>query len=55
MGSPQELSKQQIATLEKAGQLQKVNVLKNQLVKQGQLVITNPLAQQAVVLLKVDW
>jgi xylan 1,4-beta-xylosidase len=55
MGSPQSPTKEQIATLEKAGQLEKLSVMKNQLVKQGKLIITTPLAQQAVVLLKLDW
>jgi xylan 1,4-beta-xylosidase len=55
MGSPQNPSKEQIAALEKAGQLEKAIVMKNQLVKKGKLIITTPLAQQAVVLLKIDW
>ncbi len=55
MGAPQSPTKEQIATLEKAGQLEKVSVMKNQPVKQGALIITTSLAQQAVVLFKVDW
>jgi xylan 1,4-beta-xylosidase len=55
MGSPQTPTKKQIAILEKACQLEKVAVMKNQLVKQGQLKITTTLVQQAVVLLKADW
>ena len=55
MGSPQNPTKEQITILEKAGQLEKVTVMKNQLVKQGKLKITTTLAQQAVVLVKADW
>ena len=55
MGSPQSPTKEQIAILEKAGQLEKLSVMKNQVVKQGKLIITTSLPQQAVVLLKVDW
>ncbi len=55
MGSPQSPEKEQVATLEKAGQLEKVTMMKDLKVKDGQLQIKMPLAQQAVVLLKVDW
>ena len=55
MGSPQSPTKEQIAVLEKAGQLEKVSAMKNRFVKQGKLIIATSLAQQAVVLLKVDW
>ncbi|MEO7982826.1 MAG: beta-xylosidase [Bacteroidota bacterium] len=55
MGSPQTPDKEQIKILEKAGQLEKVNERERLPVKDGKLVLKIPLAQQAVVLLKVDW
>jgi xylan 1,4-beta-xylosidase len=55
MGSPESPTKEQIETLEKAGQLEKVNVMKDLSVRDGKLKIKIPLAQQAVVLLKVEW
>ena len=55
MGSPQNPTKEQIETLEKAGQLEKVNVMKDVKVREGKTKILIPIAQQAVVLLKIDW
>ncbi|MGB3005054.1 MAG: beta-xylosidase [Chitinophagaceae bacterium] len=55
MGSPQNPTQLQINTLEKAGQLEKVNVMKDSEVRDGKLRIIFPLAHQGVVLLKLNW
>lgn len=55
MGSPQSPTKEQVATLEKSGQLEKVYMRKDLKVRDGKMKIIMPLLQQAVVLLKVDW
>jgi xylan 1,4-beta-xylosidase len=55
MGSPQNPTTAQIATLEKAGQLETVGNPQKRDVKAGSLVIDIALPRQAVSLLKLDW
>lgn len=55
MGSPQNPTTAQIATLKKAGQLAIVGKPKKLDVKAGQLVLNIALQRQAVSLLKLDW
>lgn len=55
MGSPQNPTPAQIATLEKAGQLQTFGKPTRQRVKAGSMVINIELPRQAVALLKVEW
>jgi xylan 1,4-beta-xylosidase len=55
MGSPQNPTKEQIATLEKAGQLQTVGQPVKTTVKGGKLVVPVSLPRQAVSLIKLDW
>jgi len=55
MGSPQNPSVEQIATLEKSGQLATVGKAKKMDVKNGELVVEIALQRQAVSLLKLDW
>lgn len=54
MGSPQNPTKQQIATLENAGQLKRVSSKKIK-INSGKTVVTLQLARQAVALAKLDW
>ncbi len=55
MGSPQNPTAEQIATLEKAGQLETVGNPQKLDVKAGSLVVDIVLPRQAVSLLKLDW
>jgi xylan 1,4-beta-xylosidase len=55
MGSPQNPTKEQIATLEKAGQLKTVGKSSKLKVTNGKAVITIQLPRQGVSLLKMDW
>jgi xylan 1,4-beta-xylosidase len=55
MGSPQNPTKEQIATLEKAGMLETVGKPQKLAVKNGNLTINTLLARQGVALLKLDW
>jgi xylan 1,4-beta-xylosidase len=55
MGSPQNPTKEQIATLEKAGQLETVGRPVKKSVKGGKLVVDISLPRQAVSLVKLDW
>nr|WP_294796370.1 beta-xylosidase [uncultured Mucilaginibacter sp.] len=55
MGSPQSPTKEQIATLEKAGMLEAVGKPQKLAVKNGNLTINTSLARQGVALLKLDW
>lgn len=55
MGSPQNPTKEQIATLEKAGMLETVGKPQKLSVKNGNLTINTSLARQGVALLKLDW
>jgi xylan 1,4-beta-xylosidase len=55
MGSPQNPTKEQIATLEKAGMLEAVGKPQKLVVKNGRLTINTSLARQGVALLKLDW
>lgn len=55
MGSPQNPTKEQIATLEKAGMLEAVGKPQKLAVKNGNLTINTSLARQGVALLKLDW
>ncbi len=55
MGSPQNPTTEQIAELEKAGQLETVGDPKKCPVKQGNLEVNILLPRQAVSLLKIDW
>ncbi|WP_462250829.1 GH39 family glycosyl hydrolase [Ferruginibacter sp.] len=55
MGSPQNPTAAQIATLKKAGQLQTIGKPEKLKVVNGKLVLNILLPQQAVSLLKIDW
>ncbi len=55
MGSPQNPTAEQIATLEKAGQLETVGNPQKLDVKAGNLVVDIVLPRQAVSLMKLDW
>ncbi|MDB5246609.1 MAG: glycoside hydrolase family 39 [Segetibacter sp.] len=55
MGSPQNPTKEQIATLEKAGQLETVGKPTKKSVKGGKLLVDIVLPRQAVSLVKLDW
>jgi len=55
MGSPQQPSQQQIAQLEKAGQLEKLNPPQKLTVKDHQLNYSIELPIQGISLLKLDW
>jgi xylan 1,4-beta-xylosidase len=55
MGSPQNPTAEQIATLEKAGQLETVGKPSKQKVTNGVLVVNISLPRQAVSLIKLDW
>ena len=55
MGSPQNPTSEQVAELEKSGQLQKIIEPKKIQTKKGALNLTIKLPRQAVSLLKFDW
>ena len=55
MGSPQNPTPEQIATLEKAGQLKTMGKPQKLKVAGGKLVVNISMPQQAVTLLKMDW
>lgn len=55
MGSPQNPTKEQIATLEKAGMLETVGKPQKRKVTNGKLIVNTSLARQGVALLKLDW
>ncbi|GAB2978830.1 beta-xylosidase [Mucilaginibacter puniceus] len=55
MGSPQNPTKEQIATLEKAGMLETVGKPQKLKVTNGKLIVNTSLARQGVALLKLDW
>ncbi|MGI8635505.1 MAG: GH39 family glycosyl hydrolase, partial [Segetibacter sp.] len=55
IGSPQNPTKEQIATLEKAGRLETVGEPVKKTVKGGKLVVPVLLPRQAVSLIKLDW
>jgi len=55
MGSPQNPTREQIVTLEKAGMLETVGKPQKLTVKNGNLLINTSLARQGVALLKLDW
>jgi xylan 1,4-beta-xylosidase len=55
MDSPQNPTPEQIATLEKAGQLQTMGKPEKLKVAGGKLVVNISMPQQAVTLLKLDW
>ena len=54
MGSPQQPTKEQIAQLEKAGQLEQT-ANKNEKVKNGLLQMNVPLPRQGIVFYKIQW
>ena len=55
MGSPQQVSKAQYATLEKAGKLKQVSEEKQSAVRNGELAKTISLPRQGVSLIEVKW
>jgi len=55
MGSPQNPTAAQIATLEKSGQLATIGKPKKLVVKAGELILDIAMQRQAVSLLKLDW
>lgn len=55
MGSPQNPTKEQIATLEKAGMLETVGKPQRLKVTNGKLIVNTSLTRQGVALLKLDW
>ncbi|AXY72527.1 beta-xylosidase [Paraflavitalea soli] len=55
MGSPQQPTPEQIAQLEKAGQLEQASVERNVVVQDGKLTVPITIERQGVVLLKVEW
>lgn len=55
MGSPQNPTAQQVAALEKAGQLQTMGKSENLKINAGKAVIDISLPRQGVALLKLDW
>jgi len=55
IGSPQQPTAEQIATLEKAGQLQTIGKPERSKVSAGKLLVNISMPQQAVTLLKMDW
>jgi len=55
MGSPQNPSKEQIAVLEKAGQLQTIGKIEKLKVTAGKIAVAVTMPQQAVTLIKLDW
>jgi len=55
MGSPQNPTQEQIATLEKAGQLQQINSVETVNIKDHSAQINIALPRQAVTLLKISW
>jgi xylan 1,4-beta-xylosidase len=55
MGSPQQPTAQQIADLEKAGQLQTVGAVKKSAVKNGQLDLGTSLPRQGISLFTLTW
>lgn len=55
MGSPQQPTAAQIATLEKAGMLESVGKPQKLKVNKGTLMVNTSLARQGVALLKLDW
>ena len=55
MGSPQQVSAMQYATLEKAGKLKQVSDEKNKPVQKGVVTKTISLPRQAVSLLEIQW
>ena len=54
MGSPQQPTKEQIAELEKAGQLDQT-LVKNQKINKGLLQLDVPLSRQGIVFYKIQW
>ncbi|MXN90453.1 beta-xylosidase [Flavobacterium sp. Sd200] len=54
MGSPQNPTKEQIATLESAGKLKKIST-KNINISKGKTLVSVQLQRQAVALVKLDW
>jgi xylan 1,4-beta-xylosidase len=54
MGSPQQPTKEQIAQLEKAGQLEQTGN-KNEKVTNGTLQMNAPLPRQGIVFYKIQW
>ena len=55
MGSPQPPTKEQLAILEKAGQLQEMSPSRNVGVVKGDVAVTFPLPRQGVSLVKLTW
>jgi xylan 1,4-beta-xylosidase len=55
MGSPQHPTAEQVAVLEKSGQLQAAGKPRAIKTHNGEAAITIALARQAVVLLKIKW
>jgi len=55
MGSPQNPTKEQIATLEQAGQLKTMGKPSKLKVTKGKALVTIQLPRQGVSLLKMDW
>ena len=55
MGSPQPPTKEQLAILEKAGQLQELAPSRNVGVVKGEVAVTFPLPRQGVSLVKLTW
>lgn len=55
MGSPQNLTPDQIARLEKAGQLELLNAPKNIKISNGEAIINMQLPRQAVSLVKLTY
>jgi xylan 1,4-beta-xylosidase len=55
MGSPQNPTKEQVAILEKSGQLKTIGAAKKMKVIKGVLNVKLSLPRQAVSLLKLDW
>ena len=55
MGSPQEVSNEQYATLEQSSRLKLIDGPKNMNVENDELVISTPLEGQAVSLFVIEW
>ena len=55
MGSPQQPTKDQIAKLEYAGQLQTMGMPDKKVGKEGAIILDITLPRQGVSLLKIDW
>ena len=55
MGSPQNPTPEQVAGLEKAGQLQRMGKIEKIKTKSGKVILYISLPRQGISLLKLDW